>query len=56
MRRVVPLDREYLGLNRSGDAARDLVLQVEDVDQLAVEAFGPDVIAGQSFNELDADA
>ena len=34
------------------DVRRDFVLYGEDVGQLAVIAFGPNMVAGHGFNEL----
>src|SRR5262245_46900712 len=41
---------------RAGDRARDLVLHLEDVDELAVEALGPHLKAVLRVHELRGDA
>ena len=43
-------------LDRADDRQRDLVLQREDVVELAVVALGPDVGAGRRIDELAGDA
>src|SRR6266849_3114034 len=43
-------------LDDAGDARRHLVLEVEDIFERAVEAVGPEMRAGFSFDQLHADA
>ena len=50
------LGRHELRLDRCGDARRDLVLQREDVGQLAVVSLCPDMIAGRRVHKLGGDA
>ena len=58
--RAPPLDRllfpgEQGQLQRADDGLRDLVLDGEDVIEVAVEPFGPQVIARRSVDELRGD-
>src|SRR5215469_18424518 len=59
-RRLVPRlsERHFLKLNchRSGYAARDLVLDGEDVGEFTVIALGPDMMAADSLDQLSRDA
>lgn len=41
----------HLGLNRGNDVSCDFVLKVEDIGQLAVIAFRPDVPAGGAVDQ-----
>ena len=55
--RTFPLRPARLGrpdrrLDRPYDAARDLILEIEDVDQIAIEAVGPDVMTRARIDEL----
>src|SRR6516164_2854380 len=50
------LGRPELGLDRTDDAARDLVLQFEDIVEGAVKAVGPDMRAARCVDELAGDA
>ena len=50
------LVRQQLESHRPDDRLRDLVLQGEDVVQVAVVALGPDVIAARAFDQLGGDA
>src|SRR6202040_1950191 len=43
-------------LDDTGDADSDLVLELEDVLQRAVEAAGPEMRAGQGIDQLPGDA
>ena len=59
--RAALLDRllllgQQLELQRLDDRFRDLVLQREDVAQVAVVALGPDVVAGGAIDQLRGDA
>ncbi|HTL30474.1 MAG TPA: hypothetical protein VL282_14685, partial [Tepidisphaeraceae bacterium] len=47
--------REQLHPQRRDNRFRDLVLDGEDVRQVAVEAIGPDVAAGGAVDELRGD-
>ncbi|MGY4282461.1 hypothetical protein ACVWXO_001681 [Bradyrhizobium sp. LM2.7] len=50
------LRRMDLRLDRRGDRIGDLVLHGEDVDELAVVTFGPEMAAGGGVVELRGDA
>ena len=43
---------QEFGLNCPGDTLGDLILDCEDLGQLAIEPFGPDVSARAGINEL----
>ena len=53
--RALVLEVLQLRHDGGGDAVGDLVLYVEDVLQLAVEALGPDVVVGVGVDELRRD-
>src|ERR1700739_2248352 len=53
---ALDLGLAQLWFDRAGDAGRDLVLQVENVVERAVEAVGPDVSAGRGVDQLPGDA
>ena len=59
VRRLAPgapaLSHPDLRLDRDHDLLGDLVLQVEDVIQTAIEAIGPEVIAAGRIDELCRD-
>jgi hypothetical protein len=50
------LGEAELGLDAGGDELRGFVLQVEDVDDVPVEAFRPDAMLGLRVDDLDGDA
>ena len=50
------LGGDQLNAERVRDLARDLILQREEVGEIAVIAFGPDVLAGLGLDELRSDA
>ena len=47
--------RQQLQLQRRHDGLADLVLQGEDVGEVAVVALGPDVVAGRAVDQLGGD-
>src|SRR5690348_8049335 len=49
------LGRKQLHLQRVDDRLRDLVLDFEDVSQIAVEAIGPQMLAGRAVDQLGID-
>src|SRR5262249_15039376 len=49
---ALDLGLTQLWFDRAGDAGRDLILQLEDVVERAVEAVGPDVSAGCRVDQL----
>ena len=53
--RALALDLRQFGFDRAGDGQGDLVLQVEDVCQLAVVALRPNVVAVAGIDELRGD-
>ena len=53
---AVPLETRKLYCCRADDAAGDVVLHAEDILDLAVICFGPDLPAGRGLNQLGADA
>ena len=55
-RRPAALRRDQLDVDLTGQAGGDLVLHVEEVGALLVEALGPKMRAGLSVDELDIDA
>ena len=60
LRRLAPHARRFgeqdLRADRADHPVGDLVLQLEDVRQLAIVAVGPQVIAGRRVDELSGDA
>ena len=51
-RGATPLNQQHLGFNRADHALCDLVLQSEDVRQVAVEPLRPEVLATLSVDQL----
>ena len=56
MRPARSISALQFGLDRAGDAGRDLVLQIEDIVERAVEAVGPEMTAAARVNQLPGDA
>jgi hypothetical protein len=50
---ALDLGLPQLGLDRAGDAGCDLILQIEDVVERAVEVIGPDMRAGGRVYQLE---
>ena len=53
---AVALELEQLRLDRAGDRGDDLVLQLEEVGEVAVVFFSEQVVAGVGPNQLRGDA
>jgi len=54
--RALTLDRTEFRLDSRCDGAGDLVLHREDVREVPVVAFGPDLISGRAIDQLGRDA
>jgi len=55
-KRTVPLETGELYRCRADDASGDVVLHAEDILDLGVVRFGPDLPPGRGINQLGADA
>jgi hypothetical protein len=55
-RRAVAFDLQQLGFDRADHALGDLVLYSEDIGEVAVVAFAPDMRAVRRLDELGCDA
>ena len=53
---ALALDAAELGFERGDDRRHDLVLHGEDVLEIAVVAFGPEMVAGCGLDQLRGDA
>jgi hypothetical protein len=53
---ALDLGLAQLGFDRTGDIGRDLILQLKNVVERAVEAVGPHVRAGRRVDQLPGDA
>ena len=55
-RGALDLGQPQARFDRTGDAGRNLVLQLKNVVERAIEAVGPDVSAGRRVDQLAGDA